>query len=80
MLSEADAPYKRFGLKLSRAFNLSVVVARNLSGCHKARGGRNEADSTVTGDTEVRFVEAYDGVEYGTLDARSAARLLKEKR
>ena len=37
---------------LSRAFELSGFVARNLSGCHIALGGRYEADTSATGDTE----------------------------
>jgi hypothetical protein len=37
---------------MSRAFDLSDFVARNLSGCHIALGGRYEADTSATGDTE----------------------------
>ena len=37
---------------LSRAFDLSGFVARNLSGCHIALGGRYEADTSATGDKE----------------------------
>jgi hypothetical protein len=37
---------------VSRAFDLSGFVARKLSGCPIARGGRYEADKSVTGDTE----------------------------
>jgi hypothetical protein len=37
---------------LSRAFDLSGFVARNLSGFHIARGGRYEAGKSATGDTE----------------------------
>lgn len=40
------------GIGLSRAFDLSGFVARNLSGCPIARGGRYEADKSATGDTE----------------------------
>jgi hypothetical protein len=35
-----------------RVFDLSGFVARNLSGCHIAQGGRYEADKSATGDTE----------------------------
>src|SRR4030066_52698 len=34
--------------ELSRAFDLSGFVARNLSGCHIARGGRYEADKSAS--------------------------------
>ena len=38
--------------QLLRVFDLSGFVARNLSGCHIAQGGRYEADKSATGDTE----------------------------
>jgi hypothetical protein len=37
---------------LLRVLDLSGFVARNLSGCHIALGGRYEADTSATGDTE----------------------------
>jgi hypothetical protein len=37
---------------LLRVSHLSGFVARNLSGCHIALGGRYEADTSATGDTE----------------------------
>jgi hypothetical protein len=35
-----------------RVLDLSGFVARNLSGCHIALGGRYETDTSATGDTE----------------------------
>ena len=35
-----------------RDFELSGFVARNLSGCHIAPGGRYETDTSATGDTK----------------------------
>ena len=37
---------------LLRVLDLSGFVARNLSGCHIALGGRYETDTSATGDTE----------------------------
>ena len=40
-------------LPVLRAHDLSGSVARHLSGCHSAlKGVRNDADTSVTGDTE----------------------------
>ena len=40
-------------VEMLRAHDLSGSVARHLSGCHSARKGvRNDADTSVTGDTE----------------------------
>ena len=39
-------------LRVLRVLNLSGFVARKLSGCHIALGGRYEADTSATGDTE----------------------------
>ncbi len=44
--------FKRETKILLRAFDLSGFVARNLSGCHIARGGRYEANKSAAGDTE----------------------------
>jgi hypothetical protein len=38
---------------LSRVFDLSGFVAREVSGCHSAlKGVKDEADRTATGDTK----------------------------
>ena len=52
MLQHRDAQSQTSFTILLRVFDLSGFVARNLSGCHIARGGRYEADTSATGDTE----------------------------
>ena len=50
---------------VSRVFDLSGFVARNLSGCHIAKGGRYGADKTATGDTEDEIQRMKDEMQGG---------------
>jgi hypothetical protein len=53
ILSETRRSVNALVLRVSRAFNLSGFVARNLSGFHShPKEVADETDRTVTGDTE----------------------------
>jgi hypothetical protein len=52
ILNNSKIIAKQCANELLRVLDLSGFVARNLSGCHIALGGRYAANTNATGDTE----------------------------